>query len=86
MVEERPAKRARNGSPADDSADFNVSMEDIFGEEDVNVTQSGLDKAWISDETSTFVRVFHLVFPHPSMASFTGPAPFHLDKSWSGPS
>jgi len=44
MVEERPAKRARNGSPADDSADFNVSMEDIFGEEDVNVTQSGLDK------------------------------------------
>ena len=57
MVEERPAKRARNGSPADDSADFNVSMEDIFGEEDVNVTQSGLDKAWISDETSTFVRV-----------------------------
>ncbi len=71
MVEERPAKRARNGSPADDSADFNVSMEDIFGEEDV--TQSGLDKAWITDETSTFVRVWlvHLVFCtqpfHPQM-------------------
>ena len=77
MVEERPAKRARNGSPADDSADFNVSMEDIFGEEDVNVTQSGLDKAWISDETSTFVRVFHLVFctlpwhPSPVLHLFT---------------
>ena len=71
MVEERPAKRARNGSPADDSADFNVSMEDIFGDEDV--TQSGLNKAWPRDETWTFVRVWlvHLVFCtlpfHPQM-------------------